>query len=59
MDWERGTDARIWGRGDGGGRGNKGGDWIIIKYEISRLEHLEHYTTIGNNVMNENGIADF
>ena len=39
--------------------GDEGGGWIRIKYEILRMKHVEHNTTIGNNVMNEDGIEDF
>ena len=37
-------------------KGNKGGGWFRINDEITRLEHVEHNTTIGNNFMNEDGI---
>ena len=46
----------------GGGRegwrrnGYLGGVWSIIKYEITRMERVEHNTTTGHNVMNEDDI---
>ena len=46
-------------RGDGGGRGDEGGGWNIIKYYIARMNFFEHNTTIGQNVMNEDGIEYF
>ena len=45
--------------GGGGGRRYEGGGWSIIKDEIARMERVENNTTIGNNVMNEDGIEDF
>ena len=41
-----------WGRGYGGVKGGGVGAWIRIKYEIERMECVEHNTTIGHNVMN-------
>ena len=45
--------------GGGAERGDEGGCWGRIKDEIASLELVEHNTTIGNNVINEDGIEDF
>ena len=40
---------------EGGGvgrRGDGGGGWSGIKYDITRMERVEHNTTIGHNIMN-------
>ena len=52
-------EEEYWVRGDVRGRGGEVGGWSIIKYDSARMEHFEHSTTIGNNVMNEDGIEDF
>ena len=44
------------GGGYGGGRGDEGGVWSRIKDEVSRIERVEHNTTFGHNVMNEDDI---
>ena len=46
---------------EGGWRslGGSVGGWRIIKDEISRMEHVEHNITIGNNVINEEDIEGF
>ena len=49
-------EERGWGRGDVRGKGYEGWGWSRIKYLTERLEHVEHNTTIVNNVMNEYGI---
>ena len=33
-----GMEDRLWGRGDGIGRGGEGRGWIRIIYEITRME---------------------
>ena len=45
-----------WGRGYVGGRGYKGGGLSRITYKFSRMERVEHRTTTGYDVMNEDGI---
>ena len=45
-----------WGIVDVGGRGYEGGGWRIIKDKIARMERDEHNTTIGHDVMNEDGV---
>ena len=47
------------GKWYGGGSAGNGGGSIIIKYEMARMEHVEHKTTIENNVMKEDDIEDF
>ena len=47
------------GGGYGVGRGDEGGGWSRIKDEITRIERVEHNTTIGHIVTNEDGIKDF
>ena len=47
------------GGGYGVGRGDEGGGWSRIKDEVSRIEFVEHNTTFGHNVMNEDDIEDF
>ena len=41
------------------GKEKKGGGWSRIKYEITIMERVEHNTTIGHKVMNEDGIEQF
>ena len=48
-----------WGRGDGEVRGDEGRCGRRIKYEITRMEFVEHKNTIGHIVMNKDGIEDF
>ena len=48
-----------WGREDETEKGYKGGGWSIIRNKIARMERVEHNTTIGHNVMNEDAIEDF
>ena len=48
-----------WERGYGVGRGDEGEGGSIIKHEIESIERVEHNTTIGNNVMNKDGIEVF
>ena len=48
-----------WGRGYGGGRGCGIGGWSRIKYEVARIERVEHNTTIVHNIMNKYGIKYF
>ena len=38
------------------GRGDSGGGWSRIKDEISRMERVEHNTTIGSNFIDEDDI---
>ena len=38
---------------------DEGGGWSRIKYESSRMECVVQNTTIGINVMVEDGIEDF
>ena len=45
-----------WWIGYLGGRGVEEGVWSGIKYEIEKMERVEHNTTIEHNVMNEYGI---
>ena len=45
--------------GYGGRRGYEGGGWSRLKDEITRIERVEHNTTIGHIVTNEDGIKDF
>ena len=59
--WGRGygggsMEEGVWERWDGGGRGYKGGGFSLMKYEISRMKHVEHDSTIGNNVKNGDSI---
>ena len=51
--YEEGTDGG--GMGGGGGKGGGGGGWSRIKDKLARMERVEHNTTIGHNVMNEDG----
>ena len=39
--------------------GDEGVCWNRIKYEIAKINFVEHNTTIGMNVINEDGIKDF
>ena len=47
------------GREDGWQRGDEGGGCSGIKYVITLMERVEHNTTIGHNVMNEDSIEYF
>ena len=53
MPWGCRREGWGWRRRDGGW------GWSRIKEEKERMEHVEHSTTIGNNVMNEDVIEDF
>ena len=48
-----------WGRGYGGWRGAEGGFLSRIKDEFTKMECVEHNTTIGYNVIIEDGIYEF
>ena len=48
-----------WGIGDGGGRWYEGGCWSRIKDKLSRMERVQHNTTIGNNIIIDDSIEDF
>ena len=38
--------------------GDEGWGWSRIKYEITRMRHVEQNTTIGHNPINKNSIED-
>ena len=40
-------------------RGDSGGGWVRIKYEIGVMEHIKHNTNIWCNVINEDYIEGF
>ena len=52
--WGEGVEGRGCSKDYRGGWGGGGevGCWSRIKYEISRMEHVEHNTDISHNVRN-------
>ena len=40
-------------------RGDERGGWSKIKYDIASMERVKNNTTIGHNIMNEDGLEEF